>query len=466
MDLAGPAIQRDGDTYRGESRRRRNRQVRRSRSRAEQLAPADYAVIGVPAALLVIAHLLGGAAQPAAALWFSAALALALASLFLIDDRGRALGQVWRGNGVVSLFAAVVAVAAWTLLAPASGANTPWAAVQARGAITWDKSATLIEIVKLLSLASVFLLGCFAGSVSQRVTGGVKLILMAGAVWGVLSVLMMAAGLQPRQDERLTGGFLSANSAATVCAILLVLSVAVLITARRGLSKGRSVRRRLELAAAAFCVVLFTGCLLATASRMGLTAGVVAVSALFIWDRLSQREKLSRRTLFVATAGLVLTVLGVGGADALLARIDSLDADAANRSVIFAAHWRAFLDAPLFGHGLGSFSAVNAQLMTPENYGSLRSIRAAHNVYIQWLEEAGVLGALPMFATIGLVIATAVRRAPRLRRGGTIQRGLVATSVVVLLHGFTDYALQVPSIAALWAYLLGLQFMHGRVRRQ
>ena len=46
----------------------------------------------------------------------------------------------------------------------------------------------------------------------------------------------------------------------------------------------------------------------------------------------------------------------------------------------------------------------------------------------------------------------------KMRSGQTLARGLVASSVVVLLHGATDYALQVPSIAASWAFLLGLQF--------
>jgi alpha-beta hydrolase superfamily lysophospholipase len=41
----------------------------------------------------------------------------------------------------------------------------------------------------------------------------------------------------------------------------------------------------------------------------------------------------------------------------------------------------------------------------------------------------------------------------------------VASGVVVLLHGATDYALQVPSIAAFWAFLLGMQFAFTQARR-
>jgi hypothetical protein len=36
--------------------------------------------------------------------------------------------------------------------------------------------------------------------------------------------------------------------------------------------------------------------------------------------------------------------------------------------------------------------------------------------------------------------------------------GLLAVDAVVLIHGATDFGLEVPSVAAFWAWLLGLQF--------
>jgi O-antigen ligase len=466
VDVAGPAIRREKDSSVAGPGRTRARRFPKSSSGGPRLVALDYWLLAAPIVLFSVTHLLGGAAQPTAALWFAAAIALLLPAIVLLEGRRNELRLLWPGRTLIILFAAVVAMAGWTLVAPASGANTPWAAIQGQGAVTLDKSATLVEIIKLFGLASIFLLGSLEGLQSRRVTGGVRVILAAGVAWAAVGVFMMAAGLQVRQDGRLTGGFLSANSGATVYGILLVLSVAVLARTSRNLRRGRTSRRIAALGASLFCVTLFTGCLLATASRMGLAATALAVAVFLIWDTLSRKERLSRRTLALAAAGALAAVIGVAGADTLLARLDTLDADAANRGVIFAAHWRAFLDAPLFGHGLGSFSAVNAQQMTPENYGSLRSIRAAHNIYIQWLEEAGILGALPMFALVAVVIGVAIRRSSHLAGGGAIQRGLIAANLVVLVHGATDYALQVPSIAAFWAYLLGLQFAHGRGRRQ
>ena len=429
-----------------------------------RLGVADYLLLGCPMALFSLAHLLGGAAQPAAALWFTASIALLLPTMVLLEGRKAELSLIWPGRVLVVLFAVVLGMAIWTLLAPASGALALGTAVRGQGAITFDKSATLVEIIKLCGLAGVFSLGCFEGIRTRRVTGGIRVTLAVGAIWAIVGVVTMIVGLQARQDGRLTGGFMSANSGAAVYGMLLVLSVAALARASRSLRLGRTSRRKIALGASLFCVALFTACLLSTASRMGVAATTLAVVVFLFWEALSRKERPSRRTIGLALAGSVLALIGVACADTLWARLDTVDADAANRGVIFTAHWRAFLESPLFGHGLGSFSAVNAQQMTPENYGALRSIRATHNVYIQWLEEAGILGALPMFGIIALVIGVAVRRSSDQATGATIQRGLIAANLVILVHGATDYALQVPSIAAFWAYLLGLQFAYGKGR--
>ena len=122
----------------------------------------------------------------------------------------------------------------------------------------------------------------------------------------------------------------------------------------------------------------------------------------------------------------------------------------------------AFNTVRLLVYGLGSFSDINSQITTEENYHALWSVRAVHNVYLQWLEEAGIIGALPMFLLIGTILVAAVWRTFNLRKGQTLLRGVIAASVVVLVHGTVDFGLQVPSIAAFWAFLLGCQFSFGR----
>ncbi|WAC59212.1 O-antigen ligase family protein [Brevundimonas sp. SL130] len=470
--MEGDVVASDVPSSSGRKRRRRSQvSSATSGTRAADLKLSDYAALSAPVLAFTLAHFFGGAAEPTAALWFTALIALLMPAMIILGDRRDELGLIWPGRIVAGLFALVLLVAVWTLVAPARGTSTPWANLNGPGAITWDKSSTLIEIAKLCGLAGLFSLGCLAGGRKRRVAGAVRIILTLGAVWAAVGLLLIIGGasqglegLHLTTGGRLTSGFQSANSGATVYGILAVLSVASLARAIRNLRLGRTPKRSLAVGAALACVLLFTTCLMLTASRMGVAATAFAIVALLVWETFSRKERPSRRLILLALAGATAAVFSIGGADLLWSRLENVDSDAATRGVIFSVHWNAFLQSPLFGHGLGSFSAVNAQQMTPENYGALRIIGAAHNVYIQWLEETGVLGALPMFALIVLIIATAIRRSALLDTGATLQRGLIAANLVLLIHGATDYAIQVPSIAAFWAYLLGLQFAYGKAR--
>ena len=69
-----------------------------------------------------------------------------------------------------------------------------------------------------------------------------------------------------------------------------------------------------------------------------------------------------------------------------------------------------------------------------------------------------------MFALLLATMLISALQVRRMKSGHTLARGLVAANLVVLIHGTSDYALQVPSIAAFWAFLLGLQLAFGQSR--
>ncbi len=137
------------------------------------------------------------------------------------------------------------------------------------------------------------------------------------------------------------------------------------------------------------------------------------------------------------------------------------------RGEVLATHWRVFLEDPLRGHGLGTFDLLNRTRLTPDTFPRLWSIRAAHNLYLQWLEEGGLVAATPMAACLALIVAVTVRGAVWRRPDGRSALGrkavcgltwsLVGLDAVFVLHGLSDFALQTPSVAALFALTLGLQ---------
>src|SRR5690606_19763879 len=105
------------------------------------------------------------------------------------------------------------------------------------------------------------------------------------------------------------------------------------------------------------------------------------------------------------------------------------------RMRVLEAHGRAAAEAPLLGHGLGTFDRLNIYIMDSENYRVLWDIRAAHNVYVEWLSGAGWLGAGAMFGCIGVLLFAIVAGATLSRTFGPWLRGAACASAVILIHG-------------------------------
>jgi hypothetical protein len=67
-----------------------------------------------------------------------------------------------------------------------------------------------------------------------------------------------------------------------------------------------------------------------------------------------------------------------------------------------------------------------------------------------------------MFLCVASLLLLAGRGYFRRSRATGLLAGLLAADAVFILHGATDFGLQVPSIAAFWAWLLGLQAALGQ----
>ncbi|MGH1559739.1 O-antigen ligase family protein [Caulobacter segnis] len=193
-----------------------------------------------------------------------------------------------------------------------------------------------------------------------------------------------------------------------------------------------------------------------TASRGGIFATVVSLAVLLIWQVIAQGRKV-RAVAIIGGAAALLVVVGLAmrSADLTAARLEDPQGDASDRQVIFAAHWEAFKSSPWFGFGLGSFPVVNQLITTTENLNVLFDVRATHNLYLQWLEEAGIVGGLLMLAWLLVALWRAGREAIKPGTAGTLARATLAAALLVLLHGLSDFAVQVPALQALFAVGLG-----------
>ena len=431
-----------------------------------ELSRHDMAASLVPVATAFALLAAFGANRNDLALLAAAVAGLQLLLLLTIPGFQRSLRD--RTGLVVpgALFLLAMAAAAWGLT-PYSpdGPHPAWTYVAAAPAIALDRSAVLIGLVKLAGLAASFLSGVVVCGSERRSRLFFRGLLVAGGAYGVWSLLAHAISPDavlgvPNQMHggRLTATLFNANAAGTLFGMLLVMALAQFLAEVQG-GNGRALNLAWRSLVPAIALAVFATCLALSTSRGAFAATIIGVLVLMIWTRFARNWRTeTARSIFVSVGYLVLAGVLLAAGDVVVDRYATAVQDwQTQRTVIYATHWSAFLSAPWFGYGLGSFDAVNKLLMTSENYGLLWNVRAAHNVYLQWLEEGGIAAALPMFAAVGAVLVTIGRGALRRRssRNKLVLRGLLAASLVVLVHGWSDFALQVPAVAAFWALLLG-----------
>jgi O-antigen ligase len=371
-------------------------------------------------------------------------------------------------------FAGVVATVASQLLP--TGSTDPhslWRSIEGVSAFTIDLDATSRELLKLLSMAAAFCVGLVVGASDRRTRLLVFLVVVASLVYAgwAFTQHFLAYGTilgvaKTYHIERLTGSFMSANSAATALGMMAVIAAARIARAVKessapwNLGAAAVVDQLARKAALAMvALLLLVTCIVETLSRAGIAATASALLALLAWEIGAASERRTRmRTATnaaMAVAGVV-ALLAIASAGGTIERLDATIGDAGSRLTALEAHWEAFLASPQRGYGLGSFPVLNDYIQTPDNHRALEQLNALHNVYLQWLEETGIVGAGLMFACVALLLIHIWRGLSARARMRTWLRAVLVVSLLVLLHGLVDFGLQVPSIAWQWALWLGV----------
>lgn len=439
-----------------------------SRRAARPIWRRRGALLSLLAWILVFgAHLAYGSlvAQPALAAGALAGLMVLAALSFsasLRQNLARISGLYW----LAGLFALVI-IAGLISLTPygPGGAHPIWAFVGlSPGAGSLDRSATLLELVKLLGLSSFFIIGLMLGADDERAETAILIFLAFACAFALWAFFAFTTGaIYQTQRGRLEGTLLSPNTAGTFFGVALVIAFGAL---GRRLHKSQG-RARLDVVAPFWAAVMILGvCLLLTLSRTAALGAVASLLALGLLLFFSGQASLSRAAwIGLLGTGLVALAVVIFG-EPLVERFGRLEADQTARGELYALHWQAFLAAPLGGVGLGNFDILHRTLLDAENLQRLWINRAAHNVYLQWLVEAGLPGAAPMFLLIGVILVGTFAGAMQRTRMVHLICALAAANLVVLIHGATDFALQTPSFAMMWSLLLGLQLALAQSRRR
>ena len=430
----------------------------------------DRILLVLAGVLLSVCFICGGSSQ-------ETGLGVTIAQLLAIPVLLYALAQAWLGGHLAPArwsIAVVVLIVALPLLQllplPAWLWHMPAARVllqqdlASAGVSTIDyrwslaPAATQRDLLELLPGVALFFAALAMGRSAWR-----------GALWWIIglalfSVVLAFAQIAAAQDSILNpfpqfvpamaGVFANKNHQASALAIGLVLSVAMLLDAKRQLSRGDAAQFQLGLCialAAVFALVLPL-----VNSRAGVLIALVATAATLLNSGAMSFERLrqNRPTRWLIGLALVILAVGIYGSFAWMQSDADIDG---SRWLMTATTWHlGWANAPL-GSGFGSF----VRMFEQATQGALMQtgyINNAHDDYVQWWFEGGVLAVAAMLAA-AIVLIVALRRLLRRRlESSTRTLGLAALSgvLVLLLHSTVDYPLRTPALMAVFALLAGI----------
>ena len=216
-----------------------------------------------------------------------------------------------------------------------------------------------------------------------------------------------------------------------------------------------SPKMRLRLA-----LVVMVIALVLTRSRGGnssfFTALLVAGAIGLILSR-----RATRSTVILLASLIAIDIFIVGayfGVEQVVQRIETTTEESEDRDEVAGYAIAMWKDFPLFGSGLGSFAQVFPHY---SGIGTPSSYTHAHNDYLQFLAETGVVG----FALAGMMVLLSFIAALRAQylREDPVMRGVSFAAlmgiIALMMHSVVDFSLQIPANALTFMVLLAFAWL-------
>jgi O-antigen ligase len=325
----------------------------------------------------------------------------------------------------------------------------------------FDREYALMALLRLYGMGATFALGCLIGFDEQRL-GRLRLwlclatALFAGFCLIHFHLILTHALPLPlfQKEDRLFSTFFSANSAALELAIGLMATGAVAIAELRGGEADFAGRRRISLLgwlALAGAALSFVAIGL-TRSRTGIVLTVgVPVLILLLSGKPTRRKMLM---IGLPAAAAALLVIGL----TLFTRFGEANEESL-RPTIYQAHLGFALDRPLLGHGFGSFPALSRAVLNEANFTALHNVGAMHELYLEWLEQAGWIASAAMAACALWVLAKLFSQRSIGRRASVYWiRGALAALLIAFGQGLLDFGLEHYSTLLMLVLFAGSAF--------
>lgn len=372
-----------------------------------------------------------------------------------------------------------VCVLSGLLVLPASGILLPLSAMAATLLLAasivsglagnWHVART--ESLELATGIILFTVGTMCGQRSRLRRLLQNGLLAASAAYFILVLLLASltrqgAGELFWDSGRLAGTFASPNSLAAYCAMGGLLALSLILDRveylrRREAARIYILQDTMERCFLSMLVLLCaTICLLLTGSRAGSVIFLFLATLMTIASLMSGRRRRRRGLailLPILGVGLVLSAVAVSDM-ALNARLETLASDTESRVRIYTVLIEAWQQKWLTGHGLGSMEHIIDEATTLSNAPVLVLQDKAHNIWLQWLVQTGVIGTAMATVVVAWMLLPSAQLYLRQtnRHHKALPRAVIFVFAFLILHGQVDYALEIPALMWMLAVLMGV----------
>lgn len=397
-------------------------------------------------------------------------MALAVIVLFAVtllldalDKRPRVLNRLW--------FPALLFLGAlaWAVLqmtpgvAPAAWAHPVWAlAPEAAPRVSADPVQGQHILMRLAAYAMVFWMALRAHQDQDSALRALKAFALFSMALAAFGLYAAQTGenpiLGPLASPNVSASFVNRNNYATFAGFGLVVCLALLL---RGSARAQSRRNN---ALAGFIdnllsggwiwiagITLCGGALMLSLSRGGAAAAALGVLVLLGTQRL--RGGVAGVLPLVLIGGVVGAVF-LSASTGTIARI--VEAGEQMRFAVFPAIVDAIAERPLLGHGLGSFHTVFRASVPVE--AAVAEWDMAHNSYLENAFEMGLPAAAAFYLALLAIGVRLWRGVIRRKRGRAIVSAALACYLLAAFHALFDFSLQMPALAAFFAWLMGIGY--------
>lgn len=427
----------------------------------------------------------GGVQEPA----YLVAVAVVVVAAFLLFFNQTRKGRiqiplpVWPALFMLWAVLAVIPLPSWLveILSPArlAGLGVP-ALGQASGwaTLSVDPHQTALALGKLLAYLLAFVLAAYFFDSWKGKSTLLRILIVLGCFEAAYGIFEYLTGRQKiftyakvYDLAEATGTYINRNHFAGMLELILPFVLALAFYSfqkssgfpdahgRRHSSRGRgSVNSQAVFYL--FLMALLGVALVFSRSRTGILSAAVSLFFIVLLGQVKTRQK--GWTLLVV---LFLTVVvGYGlwiGMGPVLARFEKMREknylEVEGRVKIWKDTARLVRDYPLTGTGLGTYGTAFRHYQT--EYVD-RYAEHAHNDYLEFASETGAVGLALLFLPIGYLLIRMVvaflNDSHRYRR--SILLGCIGATLALLIHSVSDFNLQIPANALIFAVVLGIGY--------